>query len=425
MTKRYLLKGGRLLNPAKNQDELLDVLIDGDRIGAVGRDLAAGDAEVVPCAGRWVAPGFIDLHAHLREPGQEEKETIASGAEAAVAGGFTAVCCMPNTRPPLDSAASIRYVIDRAEAAGFARVYPIGAITHGIEGKSLTNMGQLADEGAVAFSDDGRMVMDALIMRRAMEYSRAIRVPLTLHSIDENLSKNGQMNEGRMSAFLGLGGIPAHAENIAVARDVALAELTGARVHIAHVSTKGAAELIRAAKSKGLAVTGEAAPHHIALTDEKLAGYDTHFKMSPPLRTEEDRKAICEALRDGTLDAIATDHAPHTAIEKDYPFDEAPFGTIGLETAAAVTYTTLVETGILSPLRWVECLSTGPARVFSLPGGAIEVGEPANVVVLDPKRERTVREDLFRSKSRNSCFLGGTYRCWPVMTFVGGARFEG
>jgi dihydroorotase len=422
MTSRILLKGGRLIDPASKRDELLDLLIDDGRIAAVGRDLGVENAETIPAEGCWVCPGFIDLHVHLREPGQEEKETIATGAAAAVNGGFTAVCCMPNTDPPLDDAGSIRYVLERARAAGLARVYPIGAITRGLEGRSLTNMVSLAEEGAVALSDDGRMVMDALIMRRAMEYARGIPLPLTLHSIDENLARGGQMNEGRVAAFLGLAGIPSHAEMIAVARDIALAELTRARVHIAHVSTAGAVELIRAARARGLAVSGEVTPHHLALTDEEVVGYDTRFKMSPPLRTEEDRDALRAALADRTIDCIATDHAPHTEIEKDYPFDEAPFGVTGLETAVPVTYTVLVESGILTPMRWVETLSLAPARAFNLPGGTLEVGAPADITVLDPKAERVVRAETMKSRAKNSCFLGGKYRCWPVMTFVGGRR---
>jgi dihydroorotase len=424
MNARTLIKGGRVLDPTAKRDEIADVLLEGDRIAAVGHGLAAGDADVFEAKGLWVVPGLIDMHVHLREPGQEDKETIATGARAAVNGGFTAVCCMPNTDPTLDNAGSIRYVIDRAAAAGAARVYPIGAITRGIAGEQIANIGGLKEAGAVALSDDGRMCMDSLIMRRAMEYARGVGIPMTLHSIDEHLAKNGHMNEGRISTILGLGGSPAHAEMIAISRDILLAELTGAQVHIAHVSVKGAVELIRAAKAKGLPVTGEACPHHLAYTEEKCVGYDTRYKMAPPLRTEEDRVALAEALADGTLDAIATDHAPHTTIEKDLPFDEAPNGVTGLETAVPVTYSLLVETGILSPLRWIECLSTAPARIFHLAGGSLAVGGVADVTILDPGRERTVRAEEMMSRSKNSCFLGETYRCWPVRTFVGGIQMK-
>ncbi|RMH56358.1 MAG: dihydroorotase [Candidatus Hydrogenedentota bacterium] len=415
-----LLKGGRLVDPGFDGEESVDLLIRNGRIEAIGKDLSFADVRVKDIRGQWIVPGLIDLHVHFREPGEEEKETIATGSAAAVKGGFTAVCCMPNTSPPLDTPAGIRFVIDRANVVGKARVYPIGAITMGLEGEGLTNIGSLAEAGAVALSDDGRMVMDSRIMRRAMEYAKAFGIPFTLHSIDENLAAGGHMNEGVVSAKLGVSGSPAHAEIIAVMRDVALAELTGARVHIAHVSTKGAIEVIRRAKEKGLPVTAEVTPHHLILTEEAVEDYDPNFKMNPPLRTKEDREALQEALQEGIIDAIATDHAPHTVLEKSLPFDEAPFGVTGLETAVAATYTYLVKPGILKPRRWIESLATMPAKIFGLPGGRLAVGEPADLTVIDPNLAKEVKEEDFVGKGKNSCFLGETLSGWPTMTFVGG-----
>ncbi len=419
---RLLIRGGRVLDPTARRDESADVLVVDGVIAAVGAGIPADGGETVDAAGCLVVPGLIDVHVHLREPGQEDKETVATGSAAAAHGGFTGICCMPNTSPVLDTAGSVRQVLDRADAAGLCRVYPIAAITMGQEGKSLTNMGGLADAGAVAFSDDGRMVMDSLLMRRAMEYARGVGLPLTLHSIDEHLSRGGQVNEGALSTALGLAGSPAAAETIAMARDIALAELTGARVHLCHVSVAGAVELIRRAKERGVAVTGEAAPHHLALTEEKVAGYDTNFKMNPPLRSESDREALIAGIADGTLDAIATDHAPHTAMEKDLPFDEAPFGTTGLETAVAITWSTLVAGNRIAPLRWIEALTSAPARCLGIPGGSLAIGAPADIAILDPRITREVRAADMRSKGKNSAFLGMTFSCWPVATFLAGRR---
>lgn len=419
---RFIITGGRVIDPANHRDAVLDVLVENGRIAAIDAGLSADGAEVVNAEGCWVVPGLIDLHVHLREPGQEDKETIATGSAAAVHGGFTRVACMPNTDPVLDTAGEIRQVLDRAEAAGLCHVDPIAAITKGQRGEELTNMGGLSDAGAVAFSDDGHTIMDALLMRRAMEYARGVGLPLALHSIDENLSRGGQMNEGRLSTILGLAGSPAAAETVAIARDIALAELTGARVHICHVSVAGAVEIIRRAKERGAMITAESAPHHLALTEDKLAGYDTRFKMNPPLRTEADRIALCQGLKDGTIDAIATDHAPHTTMEKDLPFDESPFGTTGLETAVAATYTALVATGILSPTRWIESLTSAPARCLALEGGRLDIATPADISILDPRITRYVRIEEMRSKSRNSCFLGDSLTCWPAAVFVAGRQ---
>ncbi|OIO33439.1 MAG: hypothetical protein AUJ18_03560 [Candidatus Hydrogenedentes bacterium CG1_02_42_14] len=429
MNEKIVIKSGRVLDPASHLDEILDVAVIDGKISEIGKSLNAEDSKVINAEGLWVCPGFVDMHVHLREPGQEDRETIASGALSAVYGGFTAVCCMPNTDPAVDSVGAVRYIIERAKSAGFAKVYPIAAITQKSEGKSLTNMASLFEEGAVAFSDDGRTVMDALIMRRAMEYARGIytngiSAPISLHSIDENLARGGQINEGKISAILGLAGIPSCAETIAIARDIALAELTHAKVHFAHVSTKDAVQLIREAKSKGISVTAEVTPHHLALTDSELIGYDTRFKINPPLRSEEDRAALCEGLKDGTIDAIATDHAPHTQIDKDLPFDSAPFGTIGLETAVPVTYTILVKSGILSPLKWVEALSLAPCTIFNLPGGKLKVGAQADITVVDPSADFFVKPDNFKSLSKNSCFIGKKYSAKPVFTFIEGKCFS-
>jgi dihydroorotase len=418
---RILLQGGRVLDPSCDRDESVDLLIEAGRVAAIGSGLAAEDAERVDASGCWVVPGFVDLHSHLREPGQEYKEDIATGGRAAVAGGFSAVACMANTQPVNDDPATTDFIIDRARHDSPARVYPVAAATRGLEGKVMTEMAALVEAGAVAFSDDGKTIMDSGVMRHVLEYSRLVGAPVITHAEDRTLVANGVMNEGAVSTRLGLPGNPALAEDVLVARDLMLAEFTEAHLHVAHVSTRGAVELIRRARDRGVHVTAEVAPHHLTLTDEAVAGYDTHAKVAPPLRSEADRDACREGLRDGTLDAIATDHAPHAQHEKELDFREAPPGMIGLETAAAVTLE-LVRAGELSPLEWVRRLSTNPARILRRPGGSLAEGEPADVVLLDPDREWVYDPAKGQSKSRNSPWAGRRLTGRVLATFVDGRR---
>ena len=419
---KLLIKGGRVIDPSQHIDKVTDLLIEDGRVKAIGNDLAADDAEVFDAGGLVVAPGFIDLHVHLREPGQEYKETIATGAAAAVAGGFTAICAMPNTRPVNDNASLTRYMVSKAQEAGLARVYPIGAITRGSEGTELAEMADLKAAGAIAVSDDGRPVMNSQVMRHAMEYARDHGLVVVDHCQDTQLSAGGVMNEGRISTLLGLKGISRAAEESHIARDIMLCELTGARVHIAHLSTAGAIELVRRAKARGLPVTCEITPHHFALTDAAVVGFDTNTKMNPPLRTEEDRMALIEAARDGLVDAIATDHAPHHEDEKMLEYDQAPFGVIGLETALGVALTVLHHTNGVALPRVVEMLTAGPARAFDLAGGTLAVGAAADVTIFDPEREWTVEPQQFKSKSHNTPFGGWRLRGQVVTTFVAGSE---
>jgi dihydroorotase len=417
---KLLVKGGRVIDPSQNMDEIADLLIEDGRVKTLGSDLLDADAEVFNANGLVVSPGFIDLHVHLREPGDEYKETIASGAKAAVAGGFTSVCAMPNTDPVNDSASITRYIIDKGRAAGFARVHPVGAITRGSKGEELAEMAEMKEAGAVAVSDDGRPVMNSQVMRHAMEYAHDHGLVIVDHCQDLNLSAGGVMHEGRYSTLLGLRGMSGAAEASHVSRDILLAELTGARVHIAHISTRVSVELIRAAKHCGIPVTCEVTPHHLALTDEAVMGFDTNTKMSPPLRSEEDRAALIEAVSDGTIDAIATDHAPHHMDEKMLEYDRAPFGVVGLETALGVALKALYHSGVISLARVLELLTTGPARVFSLPGGTLVPGAIADVTIIDPERPWTVDPYQFHSKSHNTPFGNWQLRGAVIATFVAG-----
>jgi dihydroorotase len=416
---RILIRGGRVLDPQAARDERADLLIDDGRIVAVGTSLPADGAQILDATGCWVAPGFVDLHAHLREPGQEYKEDIGTGGRAAVAGGFTAVACMANTHPVNDDPAMTDYIIDRARHDSPARVYPVAAATKGLQGEVMTEMAALVRAGAVAFSDDGKTIMDSGVMRRVLEYSKLVGAPVITHAEDRTLVGNGVLNEGPVSTRLGLPGNPAIAEVVHVARDLALAEFTGAHLHVAHVSTRQAVELIRRARERGLNVTAEVAPHHLTLTDEAASGYDTNTKVAPPLRSADDRDACRAGLADGTLDAIATDHAPHAQHEKELDFTEAPSGMIGFETAAAVTLE-LVREGLLSPLEWVRRMSTNPARILARPGGTLASGAPADVTVLDPDRAWRYDPSKGYSKSRNSPWTGAELVGRVVATIVGG-----
>ena len=414
-----LIKGGRVVDPGRFVGAG-DVLIDQGKIAAVGLNLSAPvGSTTIQANGRLVLPGFVDLHVHFREPGFEYKETIQSGTEAAVAGGFTTVCAMPNTNPVNDNQAVTEFMLERAKAAGNANLYPIGAITKRSEGKELAEIGDLRRAGCVAISDDGKPVMNSLVMRRAMEYARAFDVPVVDHCEDLHLSEGGCMNEGVISTELGLPGIPSAAEDVMVARNVSLAELTGARLHLAHISTAGSVRMVREAKARGLKVTAEACPHHFTLTEETTRGYNTHAKMNPPLRTSQDVQAIKEGLRDGTIDVIATDHAPHATQEKQQEFTEAPFGIVGLETALPLTLA-LVEEGVLTLESAVDKLATAPAKAFSLNAGTLAAGAPADVAIVDPTLEWEVDPARFRSKSRNTPFAGWKVKGRVTTTIVSG-----
>ena len=415
-----LITNARVVDPSQGLDGKLDILIEDGAIARVDKRIKADGAEVFDADGLVATPGFIDLHTHLREPGQEHKETIATGTRAAVAGGYTAVCAMANTVPPNDERAVTEMV--RAEAArnGLCRVYPIGAVSKGLRGEELAELADLRAAGCVAVSDDGKPVWNAQLMRRALEYCTMLGMPLVAHEEDANLNEGGVMHEGYYSTLLGMRGIPAASEETLVARDVILARLTGGHVHIAHLSTAGAVEAVRRARAEGVRVTCEVTPHHIALADEALQSFSTNLKMNPPLRTSEHREAILEGIADGTIDAIATDHAPHHFDEKNVEFDLAPFGVIGLETAFGVCHTELVETGVIGFGRLVELLSCGPARIFGLPGGTLAAGSLGDVTLVDPAAKQKVTPG-FLSKAANSPFVGRTLTGRVVATIVGGA----
>jgi dihydroorotase len=416
-----LIRNGRVIDPANGLDARADVLIAQGIVERVGPGLSApAGSPVVDAAGRVIAPGFLDIHVHLREPGDEYKETVATGTRAAAAGGFTGVACMANTSPVNDTRAVADLILARARAEGVVRVYPIGAVTRGLKGQELAELGELADAGCVAYSDDGRPVMNAALLRRALEYAHAFGRPIISHAEDADLAAGGVMHEGSVATELGLKGIPAAAEEILVARDVALAELTGQRVHIAHVSTAAAVRLLRDAKARGLPVTGEVTPHHLILTDGALRGYNANAKMAPPLRTKRDVEACREALADGTLDVIATDHAPHALTDKEVELDQAANGIVGLETAVALCLTHLVRERVLDLGTLVGRFTVGPARVLDLPGGNLSPGSPGDVTVLDLDREHAIEPARFYSRSRNTPFAG--WRCVgaPWMTVVGG-----
>jgi dihydroorotase len=426
MVKQVIvLRGGRVLDPSRGFDEIADVVIENGRIKAVGREAGAAyrdgdEVSVRDLSGKWVCPGLIDLHVHLREPGQEYKEDIASGLDAAAAGGFTAVCPMPNTRPTNDSRAITEMMLARAEEVGGTRLLPFGAVTKGQRGSELTEMADMRDAGAIGVSDDGLCVMNAAVMRHAMEYARTFDLLVSQHCEDHHLTEGAQMHEGARSTQLGLRGWPRAAEDVIVARDLVLAETTGARYHVAHISSMGAVRLIREAKSRGLQVSAEVTPHHLLFTDEAVLSYDTYCKVNPPLREEEDRAALREALADGTIDCIATDHAPHSDLEKDCEFEAASVGINGLESAIGSMFQ-LVRDGVLGPLRFVETLSTAPARLLpDYEGGTLQEGRSADVTVLDPEARWLLKPEALRSKCHNTPLLGRELTGRPVMTIVGG-----
>jgi dihydroorotase len=416
-----LIKNGRVVDPANSLDAVQDVLVTGARIERVGRDLPAGaDTTVLDASGKIVCPGFIDIHVHLREPGYEYKETVATGTRAAAAGGFTAVCCMANTQPVNDNRSITDYIRAKAAVEGVVRVYPIGAVTRGLGGEELAELAELAEAGCVAFSDDGKCVMNAALYRRAMEYTLPFGAPVISHAEDHHLSRGAAMNEGVVSTELGILGAPAAAEDIMVARDILLAELTGAHIHIAHLSTAGAVRLVRDAKARGVRVTAEVTPHHLLLTEEAVRTFDANAKMNPPLRSKRDTEVLVEALVDGTIDCIATDHAPHAGSEKEGEFDRAAFGIIGLETAVGLLLDRLVTPGVIPLATLVSRLSRDPARLLGLPGGSLAPGAPADLTLIDPAAEWTIDPTKFQSRSRNTPFGGWSVMGRPWKTIVGG-----
>jgi dihydroorotase len=421
---KRLLKGGRVVDPANGIDGDYDVLIDNGVIARVDRNLPVDGATVTEIpAGFIICPGLIDMHVHLREPGQEHKETVATGTSAAVAGGFTAVACMPNTTPINDNANVTTYIMNKARAEGLARVYPIGAVSKGSNGELLSDIAELKEAGCVALSDDGRPVATALLMRRALEYASMFGMPVIDHCEDSSLKGDGVAHEGYHCSTLGLRGIPAAAEAIMAERDILLAELTGAAVHIAHMSAKTSLRAVRKGKEAGIPVTCEVTPHHFTLTDEWLASpipYDTNVKMNPPLREIADRDGMIAGLADGSIDAIATDHAPHHYDEKKVEFDHAPFGIVGLETAVSLTFDRLVHAGIIRLARMIELLSVNPARILRIPGGSLSAGVPADITILAPDLRVTIEARHLRSRSKNTPFDGWELRGGVAATIVGG-----
>ncbi len=416
---QLLIRGGRLVDPRNKIDAVMDILIEGQHVQKVAKEIKLSkDTDVLDAAGLVVTPGLIDVHVHLREPGQEEKETIATGTSAAAMGGFTSVACMPNTVPPLDNVSQIQFVLMKAQSEGYVRVFPIGSITKGQLGVELTEIGAMLRAGCVAISDDGLPVANAKIFRRALEYAKTFGLTVIDHCEDADLAKGGMMNEGKLSALLGLKGIPRQAEYIMVGRNIALCELTGAKLHLAHMSTKESVALVREAKKRGLPVTAETCPHYFTLTEDAVAGYNTNAKMNPPLRTEADRQAILEGLADGTLDVIASDHAPHTVAQKSREFDNAPFGIIGLETTLGLVLTELVQNKVLPLNAAIAALTDAPAKALNLPGGHLSPGAPADVTLIDLKAKHVVNQ--FVSKSQNSPFTGRTLQGKAVATLVGG-----
>jgi len=418
-----ILRSARILDPERGLDTVGDVVIRDGTLETVGSSgLSPEEAEgleVIDAGGKWVVPALVDMHVHLREPGEEYKETIETGTAAAVAGGYGALACMPNTRPVNDSAAVTEFIRRRAREQGHCRVYPVGAISKGLEGKELAEFGELREAGAVAVSDDGRPVMDSLLMRRALEYAQAFDLVVISHAEDLQLARGGLMNEGAVSTRLGLRGIPAAAEAVMVARDLLLAELTGGALHIAHVSTEASVRLIREAKSRGVRVTCETAPHYFTLTDASLEGFDTVFKVNPPLRSRRDLEAVREGLADGTIDAVATDHAPHSALEKDTEFEYAANGMIGLESALPLLLQ-LIRDGIGGPLEILAKVTCNPARILGIPMGSLRAGTPAHLTLIDPEEETVIDVDKFRSKARNCPFAGWRVKGRVLLTIVDG-----
>jgi len=417
---KLVIRGGWIIDPAQQINKKADILLAEGKIAAIGEGLSAADAQVIDATGKYVVPGLIDMHVHLRDPGLEAKEDIYTGTRSAAMGGFTSVACMPNTRPVIDNISGIGYVQNRAQSAGAVNVYPIGAITKGSEGKELAEIGDMVQAGAVAVSDDGKPVSNAQVMRLAFEYAKMFDIPVIAHSEDLYLAEGGQMHEGYVSTVLGLKGIPAAAEEVMIARDCLLAEYTGGRLHVAHVSTAGAVEIIRRAKARGVKVTAEVTPHHLTLTDEAVRGFDTNTKVNPPLRGTADIAALIAGLKDGTIDSIATDHAPHAFEEKDVEYRYAPFGISGLETAVPLVLQALVHSGEMKLEEVVAAMTLQPARILGLDKGTLETGKDADVTILDPAFEHTLDPQRFVSKGKNSPYGGRQVKGRVVATIVAG-----
>ncbi|HEX6895754.1 MAG TPA: dihydroorotase [Bryobacteraceae bacterium] len=417
---KLIIRNGRVVDPASGLDTVADLLIEDKAIAAVGQNLDVSNAEAFDATGLVVAPGFIDMHVHLREPGFEYAETIESGSNAAAAGGFTSICCMPNTAPVNDNATVTSYIVERAQRHAIVNVFPIGAITKGSGGEELSSIGSMKQAGIVAISDDGRPVMNARVMRRAMETAHSFGLPVIDHCEDLHLSAGGDMHEGLESVRLGLRGIPAASEDVMVARDILLAELTGARFHVAHISSRHSVDMVAFAKGRGLPVTCEATPHHFTLADADMPPYDSNYKMKPPLRSACDAGAVTQGIIAGTVDAIATDHAPHAGSEKMQEFEKCPFGIIGLETAVGLGLERLVHSGRISLPRFVELFTTGPERILNLNRGRLSAGAPADLTILSLERKWIFDVNKSASKSRNSPFHGREFRGGPVATIVNG-----
>jgi dihydroorotase len=413
---RTLIKGGRLIDPASGTDAVKDILVEGEKVVRIGDGLTANDANLINAGGMLILPGLIDMHVHLREPGYEHKETIESGTKSAAAGGFTTVACMPNTNPVIDSPAMVEYIYLKAEKEGHVKVRPIAAITKGQRGEELSPMGELIRYGAAAFSDDGHPVLNGSLMRRAMEYASMWDALIISHCEDLELSRDGVMNEGEASTMLGMKGIPSAAEDVMVAREIALSRYTGCRVHIAHISTKASVEMVRRAKAEGVKISAEATPHHFSLTENAVDGYSSMTKVNPPLRSEEDVEEVKIGLKDGTIDAIATDHAPHHRDDKEVEYSSAAFGISGLETAVPLAVTNLLRTGVLTPLQLAERMSLAPAKLLKLDAGYIAEGGPADITIIDPEAEITVDAKGFLSKGKNSPFDG--MRLWGRVLYT-------
>jgi len=425
MMNNLLIRGGRIIDPANGVNQIADLLIEGGKVAAIGENLSAEGAVVYEAAGKVVAPGFIDMHCHLRDPGQEYKEDLISGTKAAARGGFTGVCCMPNTHPVNDNASVTRYILEKAQWQGSGvHVYPVGAVSKGLEGKEMAEIGRMKQAGIVAISDDGKPVMNSNLLRLAMQYADYFNVFVMSHSEDKSLVGDGVMNEGFISTKLGLPGITRAAEEVMIARDILVAEAEKKRIHLCHVSTKGGVQLVREAKKRGVRVTAETAPHYIGATDEWVIGYDSNCRVNPPLREEEDRLACVEGLCDGTLDAIATDHAPHHQDEKRVEFHIAASGISGFETAFCVSNTMLVKSGAMTLDKLIALMSANPAKILGVEGGSLAVGSAADIVVLDPEREVTVDAEKFVSRGHNTPFHGKTYFGAVCATIVSGKMID-
>ncbi len=415
-----LIKGGRVIDPVNDVDEVKDIFVRDGKISGVSKKIERSNVKIVNAGGKLVLPGLIDMHVHLREPGREDEETIETGTRAAARGGFTSVACMPNTEPPVDNAGVVKFIMSKAELEGCVHVYPIGSITRGLKGEELSDIGELVESGVVGISDDGEPVTNSDLMRHALEYAGMFGLLVISHCEDKFLSSGGVMNEGCVSTVLGLQGIPAAAEEIMVARDIILAGMTGSRLHVAHVSTCGSVDLVRKAKEKGINITAETAPHYFILTDEEVRSFDTSTRVNPPLRTARDLEAVIEGLKDGTIDAIATDHAPHTVVEKEQEFAIAPPGIAGLETAFSLVVTGLVDKGILTFKEAVCKMAVNPARILGLKKGTLTEGADADITIVDPDKEYVVNDEDFVSKSKNTPFIGRKVKGFVETVIVNG-----